>query len=144
MRTRMGVLPILLLIACDREPIAIIGPPVAERRAAMSARDKGEADTNPRDDVFIAHRSVTAADVLKHGKTARDERERVVAEIVGLYPELGADKDLIASLKGEAPWVVLSIPAKYEAAAALVSRAYQLVEIERRAHVKEKRQHPLR
>lgn len=70
--------------------------------------------------------STPLSHLLRQGEDAEMARERVIKSITELHPELAADAQLIASLRGEAGWIVTAVPARYGKAAPLIAQAYRL------------------
>lgn len=91
-----------------------------------------EIDTGMGDqDVFIASYYKVATQPLEEGADPRVERERIITEIIDKHPELASEDDFLLSLRGDAGWLIISLPPQYTDIAPLVARSYHLLKLER-------------
>lgn len=64
----------------------------------------------------------------------RIERERIIKEILSTHPELETEGTILPSLRGEAGWLIVALPAKYADIAPSVVQAYRLLDEEMRVY----------
>ena len=127
MRARVYLIALLTMWGCTASGDDMTSNPAEDPPSrASELRSSGSAE------IPIAAYRVPRDQLLKPGESASALRHDLIRQIQELYPELEHDPVLMPSLRGEASWIVLSVPVRYEKILPLAARAYQLLELERK------------
>ena len=138
----LGTIGVLLLAYGCRFDSATESAPEEEEPRLEGVMDFVEAGR----DVLIADYFVPDEEVLLDGESPDEAIERAIRDLIAIHPRFAEDP-VISSLRGEAGWMLVSIPSDWEEAAAVIARGYQartLKDAERReARVEELRKRGL-